>query len=80
MSTSQDKLQRLAEMVAGTRPDELLCDAAMDQVCSYFEAVQRGAALTPEQQAVADHLAACPECLETYKALCMAIEDEPDEG
>ncbi|MCR9244699.1 MAG: hypothetical protein NXI31_06690 [bacterium] len=81
MTIDHDKLTRLARMVAGTRPDELMCDQVMDVICAYFEAVESGAQLTPEQQAIARHLEACPECVETFHGLCDACrEPGPDDS
>ena len=78
MASDHDKLQRLARMVAATRPDEVLCNEVVDVMCGYFEAIERGAELTPAQQRVAEHLEACPECVETYRALCHACRDDGD--
>ena len=79
---TKEELHRLLRMIADKNCDEMSCEMVTNQVCSYFDAKDRGVPLSPEQQAIERHLDSCPECGELYEALrdaCDCRIEDPEQ-
>lgn len=69
MEPARKQLAELAKAIAATSPDELDCDAALDLLAEYAEAIQADRSLREELDDVRRHLAQCPNCVEELDAL-----------
>ena len=63
------QLTELLRVVIATVPDEIDCDAFLDRVATYLEALGPDGKIPPELQAVSQHLEVCSECKEEFDAL-----------
>jgi len=76
MEPTQEQLAALARQLAATAPQEIDCQAVLDRVAAYLEATRSNAGLSPELEAVRQHLEICPPCLEDFQALVRAVAPE----
>ena len=75
MKKELDILKRLAALVEATADDEINCEVFLDRVARFLEMQDKPETLDPSLQEVAQHLRACPECLEEYDALLEAQKE-----
>ncbi len=76
MEPTREQLAALAQQLASTAPHEIDCEAVLDHVAAYLEAMQSSAALPPELEKVGQHLQVCPACFEEFQALVRAAASE----
>ena len=69
MQPSQDQLVLLAQQIASTAPEEVDCEAVLDQVAAYLEAKNSDEDVSSRLELVAQHLEICPNCFEEFHAL-----------
>jgi len=69
MTMERRQLTELLRIVRATAPDEIDCDALLDRVATYLEALGPDGEIPPDLQAVAQHLEVCSECKEEFDAL-----------
>lgn len=77
MTTVDEQLRALLELVLDTEPEEIDCDDFLHRVAAVFEQAGSNdpAGRQMELQAVSQHLAVCPECREEYDALIRSFDD-----
>jgi hypothetical protein len=83
MKLTRAEVNLLLEYVFETEEDELTCGDALDGFAALAEAELQGGTLSERTRRIAEHVRDCPECLEEYEALVLAIgaaersRDEP---
>ena len=76
MTLNPQTLRQLARVIVATRPDEVDCDEWLARVGRMAELEHAGTPLPPDLAPVRQHIDVCPECLEEFKGLLLALEDE----
>ncbi len=76
MKLKPDTLRQLARVIVATRPDEIDCDEWLARVGRLAELERAGAPLPPDLTPVRQHIEVCPECVEEFKGLLLALEDD----
>jgi hypothetical protein len=69
MTMKRRHLTELLRIVMATAPDEIDCDAFLDRVATYLEALGPDGEIPPDLQVVSQHLEVCSECKEEFDAL-----------
>ena len=81
MALSAHQLDRLLEMLAVTKSEEMDCDRCLDELAAFVERERSSASPAAEIFAqVREHLAACSECNEEYETLLAAVNALEAEG
>jgi hypothetical protein len=68
-----DRLKALVRAIMTTRPDEIGCDACMEQTDRFVEMTLAGKNARQAVPLVRDHLERCPDCREEFEALAAAL-------
>ena len=68
-------LADLAKAICETEVDELDCDALVDRLAEYLEAVETERTLTHDLRRIEQHLAVCGDCAEELRLLRRALVD-----
>jgi len=71
-----EQIAQMARMVAGTRPDEIGCDACFEQLDRFAELHLAGKNAAEALPLVQDHLDRCGDCREEFEALLAALRAE----
>jgi hypothetical protein len=77
MKLTRAEVNLLLEHVFGTEEHELTCGDALDGFAALAEQELRGGAVSDRTRRIAEHIRECPECLEEYESLLVALEDAP---
>jgi predicted anti-sigma-YlaC factor YlaD len=67
-------LPAMMRMIAGTRPNEIDCDACFEQVGRFVELVMAGQNASAALPLVQQHLEQCRDCREEFEALLAALQ------
>ena len=70
---------RLLRQIAHTEPEEISCSACFDLLASGVEHELAGAAPTPVQARLAQHLGQCAVCREEYEVLRSLVRSSPSD-
>lgn len=68
-----DRLKALVRAIVTTRPDEIGCDACLEQTDRFVEMMLAGKNARQAVPLVQDHLERCPDCREEFEALAAAL-------
>lgn len=69
MALDTQQVKTLLRMVAGTRDDEVDCDACLMDLAEFAELELVGAEIPVAMERIRAHLEICGECTEEYRAL-----------
>ncbi len=75
MKITREILDRLAQSLVATRPEEIDCDEWLSRVGRLLETVQRGEPVPAELAPVLHHIELCAECDEEFQLLLAALDD-----
>lgn len=75
MKLTREILDRLAQSLAATHPEEIDCDEWLSRVGRLLEIVQRREPVPEELAPVLHHIELCAECDEEFKLLLVALND-----
>ncbi len=73
MKLDNRTLQKIAEAISRTRPEEIDCGECFAQMDRLAEMVFAGSSAEAALPQIADHLARCPDCTEEFEALLKAL-------
>lgn len=73
-----DQLPMMMKMIAGTRLDEIDCDACFEQVGRFAELAMAGRSAAEALPLVQQHLEQCRDCREEFEALLAALQANAD--
>ena len=73
MKLTRAEVNLILEHVFGTEDDELTCGDALDGFAVLAEEELRGGSVSERTRRIAEHVRECPECLEEYEALVVAL-------
>jgi len=72
-------LDRLLRQISDTEPEEISCSECFDFLASGVELELAGAAITPLQARLAQHLGQCAVCREEYEVLRDFVRSTPSD-
>jgi hypothetical protein len=75
MNLSSEELRELARYVLITRPNEIGCDDWLTYAPRYAELIASRQNIPETLRQLAQHLDACPECAEEFRACLAALAE-----
>lgn len=75
MKLTREILDRLAQSLVATHPEEIDCDEWLARVGRLLEIVQGGEPVPAELAPVLHHIELCAECDEEFQLLLAALND-----
>ncbi len=75
MKLTAEILDRLAQSLVATRPEEIDCNEWLARVGRLLDTLQRGENVPEELAPVLHHIELCPECDEEFQLLLAALQE-----
>jgi hypothetical protein len=73
MTIESRRIKRMVRNILTTRPDEIGCDACLEQLDRFVEMKLAGRNAAEAMPLVQDHLERCRDCHEEFEALLEAL-------
>ena len=78
MTISNEKIQKILEMLAHTKEVEASCDDCQQQMAEFVETTLSGKSIPQALKYIYEHLQRCGDCRKEFEALKAALRQNND--